>query len=437
MSLRYIIKLTLAYFSRFKFIILIGILIGIIIFLFINLSLPKFFQGKKEIIGITGRYRPNELPQEILIKISRGLTRIEDSNILPDIASSWESTDKGKTWIFELKDDVYWQDGTKLTSYDINYEFSDVSIEKPDEKTIIFTLDKGAYSPFPSVLTKPIFKKGLLGTGDWKVKKISITNTYVQEIILTKEKELLHYKFYPTTDRTKLAYKLGKINQILGVLDPTPFYTWDNSIISNNIEKSQVVTIFFNTQDKILSDKTVRQALFYAIDKDSLGERAESPINPESWAYNPQLKSYDYDKEKAKEMIDDLPDEIKGSLDIKLVSTTSLLDIAEKISKDWEAVGVKTHILVSSIVPSEFQAFLTIFDIPDDPDQYVIWHSTQSETNISKFLSQRIDKLLEDGRVTLDLEERRKIYLDFQKYLLEDVPAAILYHPNYFTITRK
>jgi len=76
-------------------------------------------------------------------------------------------------------------------------------------------------------------------------------------------------------------------------------------------------------------------------------------------------------------------------------------------------------------------------EIPKDVDQYPLWHSTQSDTNMSKFSNFRIDKLLEEGRVELDTDERRKIYLDFQRFLLEEAPAAFLYHPRYYSITRK
>ena len=53
-------------------------------------------------------------------------------------------------------------------------------------------------------------------------------------------------------------------------------------------------------------------------------------------------------------------------------------------------------------------------DIPKDPDQYSLWHSTQTSTNISHLKNARIDKLLEDGRTELDQEIRKKIYLDFR-----------------------
>jgi len=57
--------------------------------------------------------------------------------------------------------------------------------------------------------------------------------------------------------------------------------------------------------------------------------------------------------------------------------------------------------------------------------------------NLTRLKNPRIDKLLEDGRKSLDLDERRKIYFDFQKYLVEEVPAVFLYYPMTYTINRK
>jgi peptide/nickel transport system substrate-binding protein len=80
---------------------------------------------------------------------------------------------------------------------------------------------------------------------------------------------------------------------------------------------------------------------------------------------------------------------------------------------------------------------LAIFDTPEDPDQYSIWHSTQKATNITHYENPRIDKLLEDGRSQINTEERKKTYLDFQRFLVEDAPAAFLFYPDTYSISRK
>lgn len=429
MSPRYIYRLIQAFFKRFKAIIVIGVVLGIFSFLVIAFLLPNF-NSTENTIGVVGRFTTDNMPEEISSKLSSGLTRIDESgNVNPSLAKSWESPDSGKTWIFNLDENAIWQDGKKFTAKDIDYEFSDASVEIINEDTIKFNLDS-QFSAFPVVVSRPLFKKGLVGTGLYKVKTISLAGGYLQKIIIIdSKKNKITYKFYPSEDRLRLAFKLGAIDTIENIQDPSAFEGWKIVNIEKSTGYNNLVGIFFNTEDEKLSDKQVRQNLAYAIDKDGFdGTRAISPVSPSSWAYNPQVKQYVKDAEKAKDL-----------KDTKIILSTlpNLLKSAEKIKKDWEEVGIICEIQVVTNVPENYQAFLATVDIPKDPDQYSLWHSTQTATNISKFKNPRIDKLLEDGRTELDQETRKKYYLDFQRFLVEDVPAVFLYHPTYYTINRK
>jgi len=440
LNLRYIFRLIGAFFSRFKILIFLGIGLGVVFFFLLNFLLPAIGLNQTIRIGETGRYVVSNLPASILRLIGDGLTKIDsDGSVIPNLASSWETTDKGKTWTFTLKDNIYWQDGEKLTSKNINYQFSDVTIEQPDNKTIIFKL-QNAYSAFPAVVSRPTFKSGLLGTGEWKVSKISLNGSIVEQIdLISKDKEKIVYKFYPTEERTKTAFELGQVDKLEDLFSISPFDAWPKVKIDSITDTGEFVAVFFNTKDNTLQEKNLRQALSYAIDKTKLGGvRATSPISMDSWAYNPQVKPYDYDPAKAKQMIDDYKKTNKlDEISINLSTSPLLLSKAELIANDWRAVGVNINLQVISTIPTDFQAFLAIFDIPDDPDQYSIWHSTQTSTNITRYEDPRVDKLLEDGRSQIDLESRKKIYLDFQRFLVEDSPAAFLYYPTIYSISRK
>lgn len=428
-SFRYIIRLIGAFFERFKAIILIGSFLGFAVFILLFVFMPSIVSTTEK-IGLVGRFTPTNLPDEILSLVSNGLTKIdEDGTAIFDIAKSWETPDGGKTWIFEINDNLYWQDGKKLSIDDINYEFSDAKTEKLENNTIKFTLES-KFSAFPIIVSKPIFKKGLLGIGDWKVKKISLVGGYVQKITISnKDKNKKIYKFYPTEDRLRLGFKIGEIDIIKNIQNPTPFETWKTTIIEEKTSLDNFVGIFFNTENSKFSEKTIRKALNYAIDKEEFNKvRAISPISPNSWAYNPQVKEYLEDQEKVEDA---------NNLEVKLSTLPNLLQTAELIANNWGEAGIKTEIEVVSNIPQDFEAFLATVDIPKDPDQYTLWHSSQTSTNISKYKNARNDKLLEDGRTELDQETRKKIYLDFQKFLVEDVPCIFLYHPSFYTIIRK
>ncbi len=100
-----------------------------------------------------------------------------------------------------------------------------------------------------------------------------------------------------------------------------------------------------------------------------------------------------------------------------------------------KALGINTKIKVINNPYADFQALLATQEIPSDPDQYLFWHSTQTG-NISRYKSPKIDKLLEDGRKTLDKTERKDIYFDFQKSIVEETPAIFLFHPTVYTISK-
>lgn len=429
LSSRYIARLILAFFKRFKAVIVIGIAFGIIVFLSLVFLFPSLTASNRR-VGVVGRYTPEQLPELITKDISAGLTSVDKyGNVSPGLASSWESADGGKTWVFILDQNKKWHDGQVVNSSDVTYEFSDANIERIDDKTIKFNLDS-QFSAFPVIVSRPLFKKGLLGTGEWKVSKISLIGGYVQKLtIINTKKDKIIYKFYPTDERLKLAFKLGEIDEIDKIQNKEEFESWDIVDITPEISSNNFVAIFFNVDNEKLAEKTTRQSLNYALDKTNFpGDRAMSPISFNSWAFNPQVKQYNKDTEKTSDL--------KGT-SIKLSTLPNLLKIAEIVSSEWSSVGVNVEIEVVSRLPENFEAFLATVDIPKDPDQYSLWHSTQTATNITRYKNPRIDKLLEDGRTELDQEVRKKYYLDFQRFLVEDSPAIFLYYPNLYTITRK
>lgn len=442
---RYWIKLLHAFFWKFKGLLLASAVLGTLLLFFTARApqiFPSLFPG--ETIGMVGRFSAEDIPLSIQSEVSIGLTQIdEEGTPIPGLAESWSLEEEGRVWVFKLGD-YKWQDGREVVAKDINYKFTDVEIEVIDEKTLKFIL-KDPFAPFPNAVSRPVFKRGLLGIGDWKVVKLSlIGDRFIQSIKLfnTKTKAIRTFKFYPTEEAVRLAFKLGEVEKIKDIVDPKDIQAWKNVETEAVSHKDRYVGVFLNTQDHLLSDKSLRQTLAYAINKENFSEeRAISPISPLSWAFNPQVKQYPYNPQRGRELLNSLPAEQRNNLSLNLVTSPTLLPIADKIKSDWEAIGIKSHLQVLNTPPSDFQTLLAIQTIPPDPDQYSLWHSTQIETNITNYRnsreSQRIDKLLEDGRRILDQEERRGIYLDFQRFLLEESPVIFLFHPVTYTISKK
>jgi len=432
------------FWQKRKKLFILGFSLGIFVFLLFYkiLSLPK---NTIEEIGLVGKYTINELPLEIQNLISDGLTEItKDGSAKPKIAESWAIENNGKDYVFKIKDGLTWQDGEPLTAWDINLKFSDVTKTVLDDKTIKFQL-KEEFSPFPMVVSQPIFRKGLLGTGEYKVKKIERNGEIIEKLtlvpVLDRNKPKIIYRFYPTEQAARTGFKLAEVFTLKEIVRLEDLEDWQRVEIKPEVKSNRFIAIFLNTSDPHLGSKATRQALAYAINKDK-GNRALSPINPTSWAYNKDVKPYKYDLANAKKLLENDATGEETEVhnqplkEIELATLSSLLPMAEEIKNDWEQLGIETRIRVINNPSEEFQALLATQEIPADPDQYAFWHSTQMG-NITNYQSPKLDKLLEDGRKLTDQNERQAVYFDFQKTLVEDTPVIFLYHPTVYTISKK
>ena len=417
-----------------------GFVAGIFFFFFFPLllnNLPKFKTTEK--IAIVGRFKLTEIPDDIQNLISMGLTVVDESGqAKAGLAKDWKIEDEGKTYTFNLNTDFNWQDKTKVIASDVNYNFADVEIYKIDGQTIQFKL-KEPYAPFLNVVSKPLFKKGYIGFGDYKVNKITKNGEYLQTILLTSSsnnQSNLEYHFYPTEDSAKTALKLKEISKIVNLTNKEGWDNWHNIKILPKLRNDRFVGLFFNLQKSQLDEKAFRQALAYALEKNYGSSRALGPISPLSWAYSNEVKPYDYDLTRAKSLLKTVTD---GNKDfkptLKLLTVSSLLNEAEAVKKSWEKLGVKVEIGSFNETGDDFDVLLAIQQVPLDPDQYAIWHSTQAG-NITHMRNARIDKLLEDGRKLQNPEERKNIYYDFQRFLVEELPVIFLYHPTSYDIER-
>ena len=446
---RLIFWLAKAYFKRWGKNIFYFFAIGLVVFFVLKFALGSFIARfpfvEKETIGMVGPYTIDSLPQEVLQQISRGLTKTaKDGRILPDVAEKWKIAQSGKAYALYLRKDVRFSDGTELTSDGINYDFSEVSIIKPDKYTIVFNL-KDVYSPFLVTLSRPIFKKGIVGLGDYKVKRIKLNGNFVESIELYSEKlkkALIYQMLYPTFSSLKTAFVLGEVSKIVGLIDidykNTNFGSFKNTNVVKKTNYDRLVTLFYNTKDSIVSSKTLREGLWYSMpDVFSQGERNPSPLPYFSYASDAGSSYYKQDLQHAKLLIDKANTATDSSEIVLTISTLQKYkSSAEQIADTWKKLNIDVKIKVVDKIPASFQIFLGEFNISADPDQYALWHSDQIN-NITYYSNLRIDKILEDGRKELDIEKRKLLYADFQKYIAADPPASFLFFPYTYEVSRK
>jgi peptide/nickel transport system substrate-binding protein len=215
----------------------------------------------------------------------------------------------------------------------------------------------------------------------------------------------------------------------------------------------------FNLKDKRFADVRVRQAFAHAINKREiidgvvlgLGREATGPYKPGTWVYSDKVKTYPYDMDAARRLLAEAGWKERND-DGLLVRdgkpfTFELLTnqgnderkkIAEIVQAQLRELGVGVEIRVMEwaaflkehVKKRNFDALVLGWGIGIDPDQYVVWHSSQmgpDQLNHISYANAEVDGLLEQGRTTCAREERTKIYAKLQEVLAEDAPLVFLY----------
>jgi peptide/nickel transport system substrate-binding protein len=444
--------------------------------------------------------------RDVAALLFNGLTRAdEDGTLKPDLAARWNISPDGLIYTFTLRADVYWHDGVPFDADDVLYTvraiqdpatkaspdlaafWRTVAVTATDSATIRFQLTQ-PYAPFldyttigilPAHLLRDIplaelsthpFNRRPVGTGPFSIAELTASQ------ILLESNPRYHgtrpylarilFKFFPDYDAVFAAYTRGEIEGIARVLPAyLPRLRTLNRLEQYNARLAGYSLIYLNFSKPAFQDKSVRQALLFAIDRariisDTLqgqGILASSPIIPGTWAFDNTLPHYPFDPEKAKTILDaagwkDAGDGIrkKGTDLLSFVLTTNddptRVAIANEIAKGWQAIGVKATVqsvpvgtLVQNVLrPRQFDAVLYDWrTLSNDPDQYENWHELQipgastAGQNYGGLKDRDISEVLETARKTNDQIKRAELYRKFQELFSDRVPALILYYPIY------
>lgn len=443
---RYYFWLFKAYLKKWRMVILTSILAGIVgFFLFVGilqLYIQPLILKETQTIGFEGVVTPLTIPDSILEDISYGLTKVaSDGRILPGASESWEIRNNGKQYIFHLKKGQYFHNGDELTADNIPLEFKEATVKKIDKYTVVYDLQE-QYAPFLASVAKPLLLDNFEGLGEYKFNDVGVNGGFIKELELIHTKDKKKRKkiiFYPSEEALKIAFLLGDVDKIVDVKDPTfknqDLGKWKRVKVTKSIDHNTLVTLFYNTQDDTLSEKKVRLALHNALPETfSQGQRTYGSIPEDSVFFARTINYGIIDEELAKTYLEGTAFDSKKTT-LTISTTKEYEQVAKIIQASWAKIGINSKIEIVQKIPEKFQIFLYSFSVKADPDQYVLWHSSQ-KNNISLYKNLRIDKLLEDGRITTDPKLRMNIYADFQKYLLDDAPASFLYYPTVYSVSR-
>jgi peptide/nickel transport system substrate-binding protein len=404
------------------------------------------------------------------------------------------------TYVFHLKEGIQFHDGKELTSKDVKYTFDCIlnpafksphfgafekidSIVILDKYTVKFIL-KEPFAPFLinlaviGIVPKDDIQKSEdsfnitpVGTGPFKLAEFLhderiVLNANADYFDGRPKLERIIFKIIPDSTVRLLELNQGNVHLLQNDIPPDlfPFLEKKDSLKIVKRPGTTYSYIGFNLKDAILKDKRVREAIAYAIDRKAiiryilkgLATPASGILSPYNWAYEENVNVFEYNKEKARNLLDQagLIDtdgngpQMRFELTFKTSTDQLRKRIAEIIQQQLKEVGIKISIksyewgtFYSDIKSGNFQLYTLSWVGITDPDVlYYIFHSSSippQGANRGRYINKRVNMLIEEGRITLDMNRRKNIYSEIQKILALDIPYVSLWYSTNVAVMNK
>jgi peptide/nickel transport system substrate-binding protein len=263
----------------------------------------------------------------------------------------------------------------------------------------------------------------------------------------------LQLRIIPDATIRFLEFKKGAVDLLFGSLPPEVFPLVE-AIPGVRVIKgssNNYTYLGFNLRDPILKDRRVRQAIAHAVDQQGLithllrGQAipATGLLFPQHWAYESHVKTYPFNPDKTRRLLDEagypLKDGVRFTLTFKATTNELNRAIAEAIQYQLSQVGIRVEVrsyewgtFYADIKSGNFQIYVLTWVGLTDPDYYhYIFHSESLPprgANRGYYRNLEVDRLLTLGREIQEPRERKAMYRRVQQILAEELPYISLWH---------
>ena len=443
---------------------------------------------------------------KVLTNVFEGLVRFKagSTEVEPALATQWRVSDGGKVWEFKLREGVKFHDGTDFTADDVvftferqmdkehpyhkgdfaywGYMYSMVeSVEKINDYQVKITLSK-PYAPFiynlasfPSFIVSEEAMKDMgvdefrvhpVGTGPFKFDNWE----HDSQISLLAFED--HWEERPYLDKVVFRVVPENTTRVMGLKG-------DDLDLIDNFGPQNVGTIKDSSNIKLmaqpgmnvsymamnftkepLNNKKVRQAISWAIDKQSIIEgayngvasSAKNPMPPTLWGYNDRVEDYGYNLEKAKQLLEEAGYAEGFSIDLWYPNNPRPYmpegkKVAQSIQSNLSDIGIEVELVTydwgtyldRTENAEHDMALLGWIGDNGDPDNflYVLLDKDNatmgSAGNIAFYKSEVLHKILIQAQEsTAGKPERSGMYKAAQHVIHDDAPWVPIAHMNKF-----
>lgn len=427
----------------------------------------------------------------------------DEAVMKPWLAESYELSKDGLEMTVRLRDDVCFSDGVPMTADDIIFTYRTImnpkveaavqrafyntfkDVVKLDDRTVKFVFKEVLWKTMECVGLFEVFPKHIyefndpeefnrhrsnpVGSGPYKFERWDVG----QQVVLERNENYwghkpklkkVVFKFILNETAALQALRAGEID----FMDAPPEQYSEMKSNKEFTAKFRAMSywqpgvpffyIAWNEATPLFADRRVRLAMTYVLDRNAIVEhllKGEAKITTGPFyifgpQYDPNIKPWPYDPEKAKQLLDEagwidhdgdgIRDKNGVKLSFHLAFGTGRVfyeqlaklfrDAAGKIGVEVIADPYEWSVFTEKYRKHDFEALIigSGGTIEFDPHQY--FHSSQiigGGDNCASYNNPQADALIDVARRTLDPEKRYELYHRFHRLIHEDQPFTFIY----------
>ncbi len=437
---------------------------------------------------------------EIANYIFNGLVKYDKDakEIVGDLALKYYFEDN-VTLIFELRDDVLWQDGEKFSAQDVIFTYELINsdqvvspytsafrmvekLEAINEHKLKVTYKEPYFKAVETWMSGILpyhllkdeknimsskFNTNPVGTGPYRLSKLEFSKNIELEAYdeyfegrAKIDKISLHV--IADANTRFLMLKSNKID--IGSLSAMQY---ERQIQKDFTDKFNIIEqaahtydyLGFNLRLKKFQDKRVRKALSLAIDRQELvdilflghAKKCRGPFLPGSLSYDERVKIPTRDIKRAKALLNEAGYSSENPLHFEIATSNGSplrANAAEIIQKQLSEVGVDVTLRIMEwqaflnmvVFPRKFETVLLGWSLSLSPDPYLLWHSDNDKAggfNFVGYKNTQVDEYIEKMQITIKRDELATIQKKIFKEIVQDDPYLFLYVPNSIEVVDK
>jgi peptide/nickel transport system substrate-binding protein len=422
----------------------------------------------------------------IIFNVYEALVKLDnEGNYQPALAESWSVGGDMFTWIFRLREGVTFHNGDTLNADDVVATLERVldpeiggafgtqgvyisylgtaEISALDAQTVQIKTQQPMADLLDLLVAMPISPKSELhklpgeycGSGPYKLAEQS-QNTIILEAFddywgQTPAFDEIHWRAESSSTKRVEALMNDQADIVSGIslLDAELLNQSGNAGV-HELKSGLCIIFMCNAQKGPCRDRRVRQALNYALDKETIIKKiklgAATPLNgyltSHHLGYNPETPVFPYDPAKAKSLLVEAGYEagLELVLDIPSVMPDEAPILAALMAEQYERVGISVKIVehqdraaYSEMVRDKNINDACCFDSSPRSTYRVLREKLQSTLEgpwWQGYENKEVNDLIRQAERTFNVEERQKIYRQIYTIVRDDAPWIFLYRPT-------